>query len=60
MPENATISSKRWLIMGMYKQQHSLEEIFHLLTTGTETEIEEKNPTDKVEINQVEEDEDNA
>jgi ABC-2 type transport system ATP-binding protein len=31
------ISSRQWLILGMYKQQHSLEEIFHLLTTETGT-----------------------
>ncbi len=26
------VASRRWLILGMYKQQHSLEEIFRLLT----------------------------
>ncbi len=30
------VSAKQWLILGMYKQQHSLEEIFHFLTTDTE------------------------
>jgi ABC-2 type transport system ATP-binding protein len=28
------IVTQQWLILGMYKQQHSLEEIFHALTTG--------------------------
>jgi len=35
------IVSRQWLILGMYKQQHSLEEIFHLLTTAEEPEISE-------------------
>jgi ABC-2 type transport system ATP-binding protein len=36
------ISSKQWLILGMYKQQHSLEEIFHLLTTEADSTQTEK------------------
>ncbi len=31
------IAEKQWLILGMFRQQHSLEEIFHLLTTETDT-----------------------
>ncbi len=30
------ITSRQWLVLGMYKQQHSLEEIFHALTTGSD------------------------
>lgn len=30
------IASSQWLILGMYRQQHSLEQIFHLLTTETD------------------------
>ena len=32
------IAFKQWLILSMYKQQLSLEEIFHVLTTDTVTE----------------------
>jgi ABC-2 type transport system ATP-binding protein len=43
------ITSQGWLILSMYKQQHSLEEIFHTLTTGDfmmyETETSEKMET---------------
>ncbi len=31
------IASRQWLILSMFKQQQSLEEIFHVLTTETET-----------------------
>jgi len=34
------IASRQWLILGMYKQQQSLEEIFHLLTRENEAEPE--------------------
>jgi ABC-2 type transport system ATP-binding protein len=30
------VNSQKWLILSLYKQQHSLEEIFHTLTTDDE------------------------
>lgn len=37
------ITAQQWLIMGMYKQQHSLEEIFHFLTTESDEATESGN-----------------
>ena len=38
------ISANQWLILSMYKQQHSLEEIFHVLTTDSEGKAVEAAP----------------
>ena len=37
------INARQWLILGMYKQQHSLEEIFHFLTTESDEATESGN-----------------
>lgn len=50
------ITSKQWLILGMYKQQHSLEEIFHLLTTDTAEPLQENPETEPLEPNKEESD----
>ena len=40
------ISNRQWLILSMFKQQHSLEQIFHVLTTEAESvkELEPPQP----------------
>lgn len=52
------IASRQWLILGMYKQQHSLEEIFHLLTTDTAEPAQESTETEPAE--QIMEESDHA
>jgi len=54
------VTGKQWLILGMYKQQHSLEEIFHALTTATEEPVPEpETPVAEAEV-QAEEKDSNA
>jgi len=43
------IASQKWLILSMYKQQHSLEEIFHLLTTESDTDELDKSETEEAD-----------
>lgn len=46
------ITSQGWLILSMYKQQHSLEEIFHTLTTGDFTMYETETPEEAAPVEQ--------
>jgi ABC-2 type transport system ATP-binding protein len=53
------VTGNQWLILGMYKQQHSLEEIFHALTTETEVSVlERKIPVAEAEVQTEEKDSD--
>jgi len=54
------VSSKQWLILGMYKQQHSLEEIFHVLTTESDAEAVKEPETPAEETTAEEESDNNA
>jgi ABC-2 type transport system ATP-binding protein len=54
------ITSKQWLVLGMYKQQHSLEEIFHALTTGSDEPVPEAEAALETETEKTEEEESNA
>lgn len=52
------ITAHQWLILGMYKQQHSLEEIFHVLTTESEDTREARGTVQEQETEpQIAEDE---
>ncbi|MBM4398893.1 MAG: ATP-binding cassette domain-containing protein [Candidatus Cloacimonetes bacterium] len=48
------ISAKGWLILSMFRQQHSLEEIFHMLTTNDE-ELAANEDDAEIEVIQEEE-----
>jgi ABC-2 type transport system ATP-binding protein len=50
------IVSRQWLILGMYKQQHSLEEIFHLLTTDAAEPLPANAETESADLNKEESD----
>lgn len=53
------VNAKQWLVLGMYKHKHSLEEIFHVLTTDVvEPVTEESTPFDSAEIQPEEKDND--
>jgi ABC-2 type transport system ATP-binding protein len=54
------ISAKQWLILSMFKQQHSLEEIFHLLTTESYAEPNAEIEADVPAGNEPKEDEKDA
>ncbi len=54
------VTANHWLILGMYKHKHSLEEIFHVLTTDTEQQIAERNKTEDITEGQTEENDNNA
>jgi ABC-2 type transport system ATP-binding protein len=54
------ISAKQWLILSMFKQQHSLEEIFHLLTTESYAEPIAEIEADVPAENEPKEDEKDA
>lgn len=54
------ILTKQLLILSMFKQQHSLEEIFHLLTTESYSETAPEQESDVADVEEAKEDENNA